>query len=85
MSSNEEPDDRSDVIREQVYVGEEQPDEIKRDVIQVLNDQRDCVFKSIKELGCTDVIEMDIREMSESKPCRGKISTLQSSGAEGNR
>ncbi|KAJ8915909.1 hypothetical protein NQ315_015524 [Exocentrus adspersus] len=63
---------REPVVRADINVGEDQPEEIVNDLLDVLNQYRDCIAMNIHELGCTKAIEMDIIEKPGSVPLQCK-------------
>lgn len=63
---------RSPIRLEELIVGPNRPPEEIDDLLKVINEYRDCVSKDISDLGCTDVIEMDITEVPNSRPIYSK-------------
>ena len=59
---------RAPVQREDIVVGQNQPEGGVKDLLSILNEYRDCVATDLAELGCTDVVEMDIVETPNRRP-----------------
>lgn len=53
-------------------IGEEQPTEVVNDLVELLNNYRDCVAMNIYEIGNSTTTEMDIVEVPNSKPVHAK-------------
>ena len=63
---------RSKITESDIKVGENQPVEAKEELLRILNEYRDCITMSIEEIGCTDYVEREIKEIPGSKPVARK-------------
>lgn len=56
------------VIKEELNLGNDMPDDVGEELVNVLNQYRDTIAKNIHEIGCTDLVTMDIKEVPGSLP-----------------
>lgn len=61
-----------EIGRDDINVGEENSEVVITDLLKVLNSYRDTIALSVDELGCTDLVQMDIHVKPNSNPVYGK-------------
>nr|AKD28027.1 pol polyprotein [Glypta fumiferanae] len=55
-----------------IDIGPEQPESVKRELHELINEYRDCVSTSLQDLGCATDIEMDIQVSDTATPVFSK-------------
>lgn len=65
-----EKNEREPVTSEDLNVGDETTIDVTQILVKLFNQYRCTVAKSIAEIGCTDLVTMDIKEIPGSKPVR---------------
>ena len=63
---------KAKIERTDVNVGDEESEEIIKDLLGLLNDYRDCVAVDANEIGCYGELSMEIKELPGSKPLYSK-------------
>lgn len=70
--SSSEQSTKEPIIAEELHIGNDQPQIVVDELVSILNKYRNGVAKNISELGCTNLIEMTIDEIPNSKPVSRK-------------
>ena len=63
---------KPNITKEMLTFGEIYNDNEKSQILNVVNEYRDAFAINVSELGCTNLIEMDIVEKPNSVPCKSK-------------
>lgn len=65
--------EKEPVTRGELNIGEDVSDEVANELTNLLNTYRDTIAKTIYEIGCTDLVTMDINEIPGSRPVMRRL------------